>query len=112
MTRCLRNQRVNSTTGSHAPMPKGGTKMPNLTNGFDWTSRQADLNTLVKETSKEIRISRPIFKPWGQPNTPVYAHKVTSRSSTTGPSLSVDPNQLLKPIQLSCQFGLFPEQFN
>ncbi len=83
--------------------------MPTNGNTFDWAGREADLNTLVKETSKEIRVSRPMFKPWGQPNGftgTVQAHKVSP-----GPPLIVDPNQALTPVELACEFELFPEQF-
>ena len=76
--------------------------MPTNGNTFDWTGREADLNTLVKETSKEIRVSRPMFKPWGQPNGftgTVQAHKVSA-----GPPLFVDSNQALTPVELACEF--------
>lgn len=94
-------------------------------NSFMWhQDRQQTINRMVWEAAKDIRVIRPFLKLYGKQGeytTNIIGHRVkagkvgTPLSSdtvrTVGTPLSIDINQNLTPVKLSCDLQIHQEQF-
>jgi hypothetical protein len=73
-------------------------------NSFMWhQDRQQSINRMVWEATKDIRVIRPFLKLYGKQGeyaTNIIGHQVSA--GKVGTPLSIDFNQNLTPVKLSC----------
>lgn|SRR5262249_1620528 len=82
-------------------------------NSFMWAQdRQQDINKRVWEAAKDIRVIRPFLKLYGRQGE--YATNITGHqlnAAKVGTPLTIDINQNLTPVKLSCDIQIHQEQF-
>jgi len=82
-------------------------------NSFMWhQDRQQSINRMVWEAAKDIRVIRPFLQLYGKQGeyaTNIIGHQVNAGKG--GRPLSIDINQNLTPVKLSCDIQIHQEQF-